>query len=70
MSITQRTESDLIALAASLDFVVLGEKAKANQATNTFAVRTGVGDRLAAGRANSCAKPLLRIYRAHAVRIR
>ena len=32
----------LIALASPLDFVVLGEKAKANQAANTFAV-TGRG---------------------------
>jgi hypothetical protein len=30
VSITQRTESDFIAFTASLDFVVLGEKAKAN----------------------------------------
>jgi hypothetical protein len=40
VSITQRTESDFIGFTA-LDFVVLGEKAKANQATNTFAVRAG-----------------------------
>ena len=41
VSVTQWTESDFIAFTASLDFVVLGEKAKANQATNTFAVRAG-----------------------------
>jgi hypothetical protein len=51
-------------------FVILGEKAKANQATNTFAVRAGVGNRLAAGCANSCANSLLRIYGTHAVRMR
>ena len=68
--ITQRTESDSIAFTALLDFVVLGEKAKANQATNTFAVRAGVGDRLPAGCANSCANSLLRSHGAHAVRIR
>src|SRR6476646_7305674 len=44
VSITQRTESGFVAFIASLDFVVLGEKAKTNQATNTFAVRAGVGD--------------------------
>ena len=70
MSITQWTESDFIAFTASLDFVVLGEKAKANQATNTFAVRTGMGNRSAAGRANSCANSLLGSHDAHAVRIR
>ena len=59
VSITQRTESDFIAFTASLDFVVLGEKAKANQATNTFAVRAGMRNRLAAGCANSCANSLL-----------
>ena len=44
VSVTQRTKSDFIAFTASLDFVVLGEKAKTNQATNTFAVRAGMGN--------------------------
>jgi hypothetical protein len=70
VSITQRTESDFIAFTASLDFVVLGEKAKANQATNTFTVGAGVCDRLAAGCANSCANSLLRSHDTHAVRMR
>ena len=53
VSITQRTESDFIAPPPRVDFVVLGEKAKANQATNTFAVRAGMRDRPAARCANS-----------------
>ena len=69
VSVTQWTEPGCTAVAASLDFVVFGEKAKANQATNTLAVRTGMRNRLAAGRTNSCAYSLLRIDDAHAVRI-
>src|SRR4030095_562000 len=70
VSVTQRTKSDVSALAASVDFVVLGEKAKANQAPNTFAVRAGMGNLLTASRANSRADSLLRSHGAHAVRMR
>ena len=67
--VKQRTESGSIALTSSRDFI-LGEKAKTDQATNTFAVGAGMGNRFAAFRANSCANSLLNIHDAHAVRMR
>ena len=70
VSVTQWTESDLAVLAASVDFIILSEKAKANQASNTFAIRAGMGNRVAAFRAKSCANSFLRRHRAHAVRMR
>ena len=70
VSVTQWTESDLAVLAASVDFIVLSEKAKANQASNTFAIRAGMGNRLTAFRANSRANSLLISHGAHAVRMR
>jgi hypothetical protein len=68
--ITQWTESGSVAPIGSRRFIFLGQKTKANQATNTFAVRPGVCDRLAAGCANSCVFSLLRSRDAHAVRMR
>ena len=57
-------------VASPLDFVILGQKTKANQATNTFAVRAGMRNRLTAFRANSGANCLLNVHGAHAVRMR
>jgi hypothetical protein len=69
MSIPQWTKSDSITLASSLGFVVFGKKAKAHQATRTFALRSSVGEGLAA-RSTNPNRVLLRINDVHEVKTR